>query len=380
MKLVFDAHWWVEGPTANRHVLREMVHAWARRFPDDELVLVTRVDQAPDVETLPSGPVAVVPVRWRPHAIAAHRSGGIADRLRADAVLTQNFATRTQRAVSATYLHDVLFMTNPEWFSALERAYFSRMIAWVPRADVVFASTNCEASRIRRSSPARHVVPVGLGLSRELLHGDVDPDPSLVAGGFVLTVGRLNVRKNLEQTIRSALASGVVSPVHPLVVVGSRGGIRDELSAVLEDVGAGSIRFTGHVSEARLRWLYRTCSAFVCLSRGEGYGMPPVEAAAFGRPVVVSDIPVFHETLGTIPVGFAELDDVGSAARMIAMAVERGWTGTREGTSAVAPRVQVGEDWDNVVERMRDELQSVRSQASVRDSGPDRLRSHREPL
>lgn len=59
MKLVFDAHWWVDGPTANRHVLREMVHGWSRRFPDDELVLVTRADQTPDLDTTLSGPVSV---------------------------------------------------------------------------------------------------------------------------------------------------------------------------------------------------------------------------------------------------------------------------------------------------------------------------------
>jgi glycosyltransferase involved in cell wall biosynthesis len=380
MKLVFDAHWWVDGPTANRHVLREMVHGWSRRFPDDELVLVTRADQTPDLDTALSGPVSVFPVRWRPHAIAAGRTGAIADRLHADAVVTQNFATRTRRAVSATYLHDVLFKTNPEWFSTLERAYFSRMIAWAPRADVVFASTRTEADRIRRSTAARRVVPVGLGLSRELVLGDLDHDPSLAAGEFVLTVGRLNARKNLEQTIRSALASGVVSPAHPLVIVGSPGGLREDVSASLEQAEIESLRFTGHVSEARLRWLYQTCSAFVYLSRGEGYGMPPVEAAAFGRPIVVSDIPVFHETLGGIPVGFIELDDVASAARTIAVAVERGRTDIRRASSAIAPRVDIGDDWDDVVDRMRAELHSIRSPSSVRGPRPARLPMHEERL
>jgi glycosyltransferase involved in cell wall biosynthesis len=274
----------------------------------------------------------------------------------------------------------VLFTTNPEWFSTLERAYFSRMIAWAPRADVVFASTRTEADRIRRSTAARRVVPVGLGLSRELVLGDLDHDPSLAAGEFVLTVGRLNARKNLEQTIRSALASGVVSPAHPLVVVGSPDGMRGELPGLLDDVGTGSVRFTGYVSEARLRWLYRTCSAFVYLSRAEGYGMPPVEAAAFGRPVVVSDIPVFHETLGGIPVGFIELDDVESAARTIAVAVERGRTDIRRASSAIAPRVDIGDDWDDVVDRMRAELHSIRSPSSVRGPRPARLPMHEERL
>ena len=45
-------------------------------------------------------------------------------------------------------------------------------------------------------------------------------------------------------------------------------------------------------------------------SRLEGFGLPPVEAAAHGVPSVLSDLPVFQETLGeaalTFPVGDAD--------------------------------------------------------------------------
>ena len=40
------------------------------------------------------------------------------------------------------------------------------------------------------------------------------------------------------------------------------------------------------------------CALFCFLSLGEGYGLPPVEAAYFGARVLVSDIPVFRENLG----------------------------------------------------------------------------------
>jgi len=37
-------------------------------------------------------------------------------------------------------------------------------------------------------------------------------------------------------------------------------------------------------------------------SRAEGFGLPPIEAAALGVPVVCSDLPVIREVLGDIPV------------------------------------------------------------------------------
>ena len=58
------------------------------------------------------------------------------------------------------------------------------------------------------------------------------------------------------------------------------------------------MRFLGHVDDSQLRWLYRNTSLFLFFSLGEGFGMPPVEARAFGAPVVVSDLPVMRENLG----------------------------------------------------------------------------------
>ena len=44
--------------------------------------------------------------------------------------------------------------------------------------------------------------------------------------------------------------------------------------------------------------LYERALAVSCVSREEGFGFTPLEALARGTPAVVSDLPVFDETVG----------------------------------------------------------------------------------
>ena len=353
MKIVFDAFWWGGGPPSLRHVMREIIIAWHKKFPEDELILVTRKKHtaANSSDQLPG--VLLKTVLW-PQALAATQGvRRIARHHNADAVLTHNFAASVPNAVSSVYLHDVLFTTNPEWFTRIERLYFSFMCRWIRRADVVFTSSHCEAARIRDHSDAHFVVPVGLGLSTELTAAEMadDPDPTLTPGQFLLTVGRLNVRKNLETTILSALRTGLVDRGRPLVVVGNPGGKSTAMgSEVREAIQSGAVVFTGFVPEARLRWLYRNTALFSFLSLGEGFGMPPVEAAYFGAPVLVSDLDVFQETLGTA-ARYVQPTDTSAISALMTASIAAGQVSTK----AVNDRDELGRrhNWDDAVGAMR---------------------------
>ena len=63
------------------------------------------------------------------------------------------------------------------------------------------------------------------------------------------------------------------------------------------------------VDDAELAALYAGALAVVAPSYLEGFGLPPLEAAAHGTPAVVSDLPCFAETLGDaalrVPAGDA---------------------------------------------------------------------------
>lgn len=367
MKIVFDAYWWGGGPPSLRHVSREIILAWQRCFPADDVIVVTRRrHHVPARADRPNATLIHETSIW-PQGLAARTAiGRIARAHKADAVITHNFAPRLPGGTSAIYLHDVLFVTNPEWFTPLERGYFSLMTRWIGSADVVLTSSAAEGERIAANTRARRVVPVGLGLSTELQHEDqFDADPSLTRGHFMLTVGRLNVRKNLERTILAALDTGIIRPQFPLIVVGSPDGKASPRTArVAEAVLDGTVVFTGFVPESRLRWLYENTALFVCLSLGEGYGMPPVEAAVFGAPVLASDLAVFHENLGDL-ARYVDPGDIGAitdAMRRQLVAAPGQWDipgDSGHHPTAAAQRLQLLQqhhNWSSTVNAMRSAL------------------------
>jgi alpha-1,3-rhamnosyl/mannosyltransferase len=110
----------------------------------------------------------------------------------------------------------------------------------------------------------------------------------LHAEGFILAVGTIEPRKNL-QTLLAAYSRlpNRVRERFPLVLAGGAGwGARPDICNHLES--AGHVRFTGYISEAELITLYRAAKIFAYPSFYEGFGMPVLEALACGTPVLVS--------------------------------------------------------------------------------------------
>lgn len=326
LSIVWDGFWFVAGPPSQRHVVRETIATWAAAFPQDALTIVVRdkhLEQA--LDEAPKG-ASVVPSKLWPQALLATRAcPAVAAARSADVVYTQNFAARTRRCTSAVFIHDVLYEDHPEWFTRRELAYFKAMPALAPRADQIFTSSRTEARRIvnHTNVDESRVAAVGIGFSEELRSASVDPSPARNLGlqpqKFLLSVGRLNVRKNLATLLEAVSQGAGVSSAFPLVVIGAPNGRDDDLSDRAAGlVESGAVVFTGHVSDGALRWFYENCRLFVFPSLGEGYGMPPVEAAAFGAPVLVSDLPVFRETLDGWPATFVDSSDAAAIRTAIA--------------------------------------------------------------
>jgi glycosyltransferase involved in cell wall biosynthesis len=353
LRVLFDGYWWGHGPVSNRTVQRELIRHWCEHFPDDNIVVAVRAG-ATELDDLPTG-VEVTRTRLWPHGLSnALELARLARRTKSDVVITHNYAALGFHTV--VFIHDVMFVEHPEWFSRSERLYFAgmlplaRMAARTGRLSVV-TSSQSEADRITRLAPQlAPVSPVGLAINPGLLDAQVSPHDIRPDLDFAVTVGRLNVRKNLGDLLDAAGLSRKVSPHSPLLVVGGmeHSGLPPTLSdaqrALVED---GSVRFLGHVSDANLAWLYSHAQVFASLSRDEGFGLTPLEAHALGAPVVVSDIPSHRETVGD----HATLVRVGSPPAITAAAIDTAWGQSRE-TPDIPEDLQ-RYSWRSCVERLR---------------------------
>ena len=126
--------------------------------------------------------------------------------------------------------------------------------------------------------------------------------PGGVPERFFLAVGALEPRKLpgvLVEAHRRARRDGLAAGL----VFAGEGPLRGEL----ERAGATIL---GHTGDEALDALYEHALALACVSREEGFGFTPLEALARGTPAVVSDLPVFDETLGDaalrVPPGDAD--------------------------------------------------------------------------
>lgn len=352
MRVMFDCYWWFEGPPSNRHVLRDIVTTWSTEYPQDELAGVFYENNRNELAKGGDFPGVYYWTRLRPHGLGVALGSGAALRdFQPCVYIGQNFTPILKNpAVKLTYIHDLMFLEHPEWFSFVERAYFRGMSLTARFADSIVTSSESEAKRIARHV-SRPVDAVGLGLSSELT--EITPTKSvamrlgLVADSFILAVGRLNKRKNLGRAIDAARASGLVCKDFPLVVVGERDGRQSQLSeSAREGIDRNEILFTGYIGDSELTWLYKNTRALVFVSFDEGFGMPPVEAAFFGTKSVVSDIPVFRETLqdNAVFVNPNNVQDISRGIRQVcdqpAMPIEPSWWQSKHSWEVSVSRIR----------------------------------------
>jgi len=125
-----------------------------------------------------------------------------------------------------------------------------------------------------------------------------------VPEGYVLYAGSYEPRKNLAGTLRAfdryVAAGGDLELVAVTEAESGHAAPVHELLATL--ACRARVHLFHDVPDTALRALYTHARALVFPSFAEGLGLPPIQAAVCGIPVVVSTLEVFAETVGTVCV------------------------------------------------------------------------------
>lgn len=268
-----------------------------------------------------------------------------------------NISRRTLAAVRTlpearigVLLHDTIPLDHPTFASPGVPEAFEVKIAHIARyADCCI----CNSDVTRRAAErhlARHgrippmcVAHLGITMPQPgdgALPRDIDPDrPRFVA------LGTIEPRKNhallldVWERIAQDRAAGAAHP--QLVIIGARGWRNTDVFARLDSspLMGRDIHELGPADDATSAAVLQGADALLFPSLAEGFGLPALEAAALGTPVICSDLPVFREILGTYPL-YADPSDTYAWCRLVGSAMGRG---IRNAGAAQRPAIP---DWE----------------------------------
>ncbi len=135
----------------------------------------------------------------------------------------------------------------------------------------------------------------------------------LVAGKYLFYIGRLEEKKNVVTLIRAfAVLKRDLGIGHPvtLVLAGSYGFGKERITRALAEA-PDDVAVLGFVPDTDVAALFGGALALCFPSHYEGFGLPLLEAFAYGVPVIASDIPSSREVAGQAAVFVGATDVSG---------------------------------------------------------------------
>lgn len=226
------------------------------------------------------------------------------------------------RIPAVVSLHDFTSITMPLRHRFKTIASFNTLIGWsLGRADEVAAVSRFTADAAMRGFgvPASKITIVPNGVDHPFFSAPGGGDR--VGRPYVLSVGTLEPRKGIG-TLLAAWRSMRAKPL--LVVAGDPGWGESRLRRELEaEAREGNVQLRGFVDRDELRDLYQHALAFVYPARGEGFGLPPLEAMASGCPVIAADSGAVPEVTADAALLFRP-DDIRALRRALDELLARG--------------------------------------------------------
>lgn len=219
-------------------------------------------------------------------------------------------------------VHDLRFVRYPETYSFLRAIFLKRVVKRsILNANSIISISEFTKSEIINtySIESTKIVPIleAIDISKFSILESADKGPAnLDNTRFILSVGHLEPRKNYERLIYAFLkmksSHSELSDVK-LVIVGQKGCQYENTLKLIQN--HNDIIYLNFVSHEILIWLYQNASLFAFPSIYEGFGFPPLEAAALGLVSAVSNSSSIPEVCGDSVIYFNpyDCDDISNA-------------------------------------------------------------------
>lgn len=212
-------------------------------------------------------------------------------------------------------IYDLLPVQFPHYFTPSSEAFHTRWLKTISQFDGVLCISQSVATQYRAWLNANHLNPsptfridyfhLGADIQHSAPTQGTPPDHaeflrSLHQRPTFLMVGTLEPRKGYSLILDAFTELWREGKQANLVIVGKAGWNIDALVLALHrhpELGQRLFWLEG-VSDEYLEQLYDASACLIAASEGEGFGLPIIEAAQQGLPLLLRDIPVFREVAG----------------------------------------------------------------------------------
>jgi glycosyltransferase involved in cell wall biosynthesis len=272
---------------------------YARRYTLDFLGVRSRLLQDEPAEFRP-GDIYFMPDLHHPNVIANR----------------ETYRAMRRHGVSVNFLvHDLLPVRLPQFFPPDAESMHFEWLKVVAEADCVICPSRDVADDLSRwlsENAGVHAKRMRIAVSH---HGaDIassNPTKGLgwkassilekISKNFAfLMVGTVEPRKGHADVLDAFERLWARGQTDILVIAGKPGWMNDQLMRRLRKHPERNRRlfWVEKASDEYLDRLYSACGCMIIASHGEGFGLPLIEAASKGLPIIAREIPVFREIAG----------------------------------------------------------------------------------
>ncbi|WP_227869746.1 glycosyltransferase family 4 protein [Undibacterium parvum] len=183
---------------------------------------------------------------------------------------------------------------------------------------------------------------------------------SLIHGEYLLAVGTIEPRKNLQVALQAFMQlAPAIRKRYPLVLVGMKGWHTSELEQKIAPmIQSGEVRQLGYLSREDLAKVIAGALTLIYPSVYEGFGLPPLEAMACGVPVIAANVSSIPEVIGDTGLLIDDPHDVSALTEAIQNMVMD--PKTRKDLSEKALTRSRLFTWDQCVTQTIDTYQKIR--------------------